>query len=55
MFVEKIQICNVKIAGKYICESKNWICSFLLIPLSKTPHQVFIITHSFQTAFSEDL
>ena len=28
---------------KYICESKNWICSFLLMLLSKTLPQVFII------------
>ena len=28
---------------KYICESKNWICSFLLMPPSKTLPQVFII------------
>ena len=28
---------------QYICESKNWICSFLVIPPSKTLPQVFII------------
>ena len=49
-----------------ICKSKNWTCSLLLMPTSKTLPQVFIIspplpprqkeiTHSFLTAFSEDL
>ena len=28
---------------QYICESKNWICSFLIMPPSKTLSQVFII------------
>ena len=28
---------------QYICESKNWICSFLIMPPSKTFPQVFII------------
>ena len=27
MIVEKFQTNGVKITGKYICESKNWICS----------------------------
>ena len=36
MVVEKLQIHCVRITGKYICESKNWICSFLLMPSSKT-------------------
>ena len=47
---------------KYICESKNWICSFLLMPPSKTLPQVFIIiprqrgiAHSSRTAFSENI
>ena len=31
MITEKFQIYSVKITGKYICESKNWICSFLLM------------------------
>ena len=31
------QIHGVKITGKYICESNNWICSNLLMPSSKTP------------------
>ena len=31
MITEKFQIHSVKITGKYICESKNWICSFLLM------------------------
>ena len=35
MVVEKFQIYGVKITGKYICESKNWICSFLLMAPSK--------------------
>ena len=38
------QIHGVKITGKYICESKNRICSFLLMPVRKTLPQVFIIT-----------
>ena len=32
MVAEKFQIHGVKITGKCICESKNWICSFLLMP-----------------------
>ena len=32
-----------QIARGTICESKNWICSILLMPPSKTPPQVFII------------
>ena len=40
---EKFQIYGVRITGKYICESKNWIYSFLLMPTSKTLPQVFII------------
>ena len=43
MVAEKFQIYSVKIAGKYICELKNWICSFLLMPPGKTHSQVFII------------
>ena len=35
---------GVKITGKYICELKNWICSILIVPPSKTLHQIFIIT-----------
>ena len=31
MVVEKFQIYVVTITGKYICESKNWICLFLLM------------------------
>ena len=38
------QIHGVKITGKHISESKNWICSFLLMVPSKTLPQVFIIT-----------
>ena len=41
---KKFQIHGVKITGKYICESKNWICSFLLMPSSKIIPQVLIIT-----------
>ena len=44
MVAEKFQIYDVKITGKYIYESKNWICSFLLMSPSKTLPQVFIIT-----------
>ena len=39
MFAEKFQIHGVKITGKYICESKNSICSFLILhppPKKKT-------------------
>ena len=43
MIAEKFQICSFKITGKYICESKNWIYSFLLMPKSKTLPQIFII------------
>ena len=37
MVAEKFQIYSVKIATKYICESKNWIYSFLIFsrPQSK--------------------
>ena len=35
MFVEMFQIYDVKITGKYIYESKNWICSFLVEPQAK--------------------
>ena len=44
MVAEKFQIYSVKITGKYICETKNWIYSFLFVPRSKTLPQVFIIT-----------
>ena len=51
----------VKITGKSICESQNWICSFLLMPaklfrkfLSLPPRQKDIF-HSFRTVFSEDI
>ena len=44
MVVEKFQIYGVRITREYICESKNWICSFLLMPLSKNLPQVLIIT-----------
>ena len=53
MFAEKFQIHGVKITEKYICESKNSICSFLILhpPPSPPPPkkkknlpQVFIIT-----------
>ena len=64
MVVEKFPIYGVKISGKYICESKNLICSFAHVP-SKTLPKIFIITlppplrqkeitHSSQTAFFED-
>ena len=36
MVAEKVQIYGAKITGRYICESKNWICSFLPMLLSKT-------------------
>ena len=41
---EKFQIYGVKIIEKGICQSKNWIYLFLLMPPSKTLHQVIIIT-----------
>ena len=44
MVAEKFQIHGVKITGKCICESKNWICLFLLMSLSKSLSQVIIIT-----------
>ena len=44
MVAEKFQIHGVKITGKCICESKSWICSFLLMSLSKNLSQVLIIT-----------
>ena len=44
MVAERFQIYDAKITGNYICESKNSICSFLLIPQSKTLPQVIIIT-----------
>ena len=31
MIVEKFWIYGVQVTRKYICKSKNWICSFLLI------------------------
>ena len=43
MVVEKFPIYGVKITGKYICESKNLICSFAHVP-SKTLPKIFIIT-----------
>ena len=33
--LEKFQIYGVKITGRYSCEQKNWIFSFLLIPPSR--------------------
>ena len=41
--VEKFQVYSVQITGHYICESKNWICSFLLMQPRKTGSQTFII------------
>ena len=43
MVEEKFQIYVVKITGKHIRESKNELCSFLLMPLSKTLLHLFII------------
>ena len=53
MVAEKFPIYSVKITGKYICESKNWIRSFLLMPPSKTLPQAD--TYSSRTALSEDI
>ena len=62
MFSEKSQIYGVKINGKYICESKNWICSFLHTHPNKTPPSSYHytsrqkeITKPSLTAFSENL
>ena len=44
MVAEKFQIHAVTITGKSICESKSWICSFLLISLSKNLLHVLVIT-----------
>ena len=44
MVAEKFHIRGVKITGKRMCESKNWICSFLLMSLSKNFPQFLIIT-----------
>ena len=58
MVAEKFQIYDVKIKGKYIYESKNLVCLFLLMSprrnLSLHTRQKEI-THSSQTSFSEDL
>lgn len=42
--VEKYEIHGVNITGRYICQPKNWICLFLLMPKSKTLPQVLIIS-----------
>ena len=44
MVAEKFQIHGVKVTVKCICESKNWICSFLLMSETKNLPQVLIIT-----------
>ena len=44
MVAETFQIYGVKITGKEICESKNWICSFLFMPPSNILLQVLITT-----------
>ena len=44
VFGEIFQIYGVKIIEKGICESKNWIYLFLLMPPYKTIPQVLIIT-----------
>ena len=44
MVAEKFQIYDVKTTSKYICESKNSICSFLLMFSSKTLPQILITT-----------
>ena len=66
MIAEKFQIYSVKITGKYICESKKkqWNLSIFThaskqISLSLRFLSVLSrqkeITHSYRTAFSEDL
>ena len=40
----KVQFFGVKITRKYIYDSRNWICSCLLMPPSKTLSQIFIMT-----------
>ena len=39
----RIKVSKCQDYCKYICESKNWICSFLIMPPSKILPQVFII------------
>ena len=41
---KKFQIYGVKITGKYICDTKSWICSFLPISPNKTSPYVLIST-----------
>ena len=60
MVEEKFPIYGAKITGKHIRQSQNGFCSFLLMPLSKTLLQFFVIipsqkeiTHSCWTVFSE--
>ena len=67
MFAEKFQIHGVKITEKYICESKNSICSFLILhpprPKKKKSPPGFYhyhsrqkeIIHFPQTTFFENL
>ena len=43
MVAKKFQIYGVNITGKYICGSKKWICSVLLMPPTKSLPQIFII------------
>ena len=48
------KVSGVKITGRYIRESKNWICSFLLMPPNKLSPRQKKITHFIQTAFFEN-
>ena len=43
MVAEKFQIYNVKINANTFVSQKKWICSFLLMPSSKTLSQIVII------------
>ena len=54
MAVEKFQIYDINITGRYICESKSWICSYLLMTSFSSPWRKKI-THFTQTAFSENI
>ena len=46
MITETFQIHGGRITGKYNCETKNWICSFLLMPPYSTFLQVFYYHYS---------
>ena len=61
MVGDDFQVYGGKITGKCICESKNWIYSFLLYAPNKTRPQILFtlrqkeITHFFQAVFFENI